>query len=164
MAEDVDAIADAVADFLKEELDRRFGELPPPAQAPTPVVNVPAASVLVEPVINVPAANVTIEPVINVQPAVPQVHVTNEAAPQFDVHVGEEVAAALLQNGKQVSDAMQSVIKAVAVAVAKETEAGNKQRQDALIDAFKSLTDAVTAPRSLVLDGDGKPVGVVVKK
>ena len=122
-----------------------------PAAVAAPIIEIQAAAAALPPIVNV----TTPEVVVNVAPAPVQsvpAPVVNVAPPIVNVTTPEVV----------VNVDLSSI--AAAIATLTKVVAENNAAMFAQADALTALAAAMTAPRSLVLDNTGKPVGIKFDK
>lgn len=158
-----------------EELTTR----PPPVAAP-PVVNVAPA----EAAVTVQASEIspTFAPVIEVQAAPPSINVmppevaVNVQPSEVNIQFSEVVAAIASGSAATVAElvnvaaaliaqnaATQKTLQAQAVANASEAQE-NRAAIERNTEAIQAMADIQAAPKELVLDDKGMPVGIVVKR
>jgi hypothetical protein len=167
---DLETFAEEIAAFV----ERKLSALPAPEKPVAPVINVAPAAATVEvsvpqqptPVVNVEtvAPNITVEataPIVNVATPAPQVSIENHPA---SITVQPTPPA-------QVAIDMALVARAIGdQTFAMQSDAGSVQSKldgliaatNAMTSAIKDLAAAMTAPKTIVTDASGKPVGVRV--
>lgn len=176
---------DKFGELVAEQLLEIRKAIPAPQEPIAPVVNVSATA----PVVNVSPAELpapTYAPVINVEAAAPQINVQpagpviNLQTERMELGFSIEAVVAALGTMTEAISTGQADIKQMAAelkqqgaaflelgsAMAQQAEALNRQADsnEGTVAALRTLTQAMLAPRSLVLDDNGQPIGVVVKR
>ncbi len=164
--DDIEALGEAVAEeFLATRRQiQEVRELIQPAAEPlAPIVNVQSAV----PAITVsPADNPA--PIVNVETAAPVINVMPAAAPSFNFHadsasVGFDIATvaeplvAMAAGQLAGNEGIQAALMAVAKAMDLQTASITR-----LADQVAAQGRALLAPRRIVTDAAGKPIGVTV--